>query len=150
MRANARRYWRIEDRGSRRCFPASTADPSRRSCRRENSSNDAIAPHRQVNMSHCVSQGSPWVGEGGVGIGAEGQRAPPFDQFEEGREAQARGQHQVRQPTAATQRREPQQQFAREDRRHEALHPVADAIPRVARGVQQVLQPQPRRRLRMV
>ena len=79
--------------------------------------------------------------EEGVGIAAADERREPLDELVAGAHREAHARDDGEEPPAAPQRRVPQQQFARDDRRHEALSEMPDSVVRVAAEIEEIAQP---------
>lgn len=101
-----------------------------------------VEPSEQQQGADAAEQGEQHVGLGipDVALGAEecfgGFSAelcdPPFDQFVEGTDREANAAHEEGEPFAALQRRAPQQDLARRNRRHESLHEMPNLVVVVA------------------
>src|SRR5437763_13763122 len=63
-----------------------------------------------------------------VGGGSAEQCGPPFDQFVKRANSQANRENKKRQPIRSRENIEPQQNFASDDRRNEALHEMAEPV----------------------
>ncbi len=72
--------------------------------------------------------------------GSEGR--PPFDELVKRRDRETDARHQEEEPAARPQRRLPQEDLPGQDRRHEALHDMAEAVVVIARQAEQVTHPE--------
>ncbi len=84
-------------------------------------------------------------GEKRVRLFAHDGGGPPLEQLVERAEGQADTDHEKEEPLAALERRETEQDLAREDGGDEALRNVAEPIVVVAREVEKILQPEAQR-----
>jgi hypothetical protein len=135
-----------ERRGS---YRRASRRASWRSCTRDSSSSADVAPMRAMNMSHCVSQASPWVPRNASAAEPTEDRGEPLDQLVGGAECETHAHDEEAEPLAARQGRAAEQHLAREHRRDETLREVADAVVVVSRQTERILRPEAERHLRV-
>jgi hypothetical protein len=80
-----------------------------------------------MNMSACVSNGSPCGPEEGVGGAPANQRRPPLDELIARADRQAYAENDEEEPLAALQRRAPDENLASDDGGHKSLRKMSDA-----------------------
>ena len=81
-----------------------------------------------MNMSHCVSQTSPCVPRNASADEPPMHRGEPLDELVARADRETERGDDREQPLPARERRSPQQDLTRDDRRHEPLREVADAV----------------------
>ena len=98
-------------------------------------------------MSSCVSHGSPWVPRKASAPWCSTHGGAPFHQLVERAHGEADRDHEDAQPSARSQRRPPEQDLARHQRRDEALEEVPHPVVVVAGQPEHPLRPEAERHL---